>query len=297
MKRAREETDEEMINHHFASLPATVVVVIAEFLEPTSLVSLIKVNRSVCQILSRHYCRHHGSSLSMNGMCQEYIETQIQNDGHNVSVFREKLATRTAKVDPNEWHLEALPPLGRTLPLDFDPVYRKYLEMLKECEDCELKATHMAMAGIGLVYCFKDCHEYVDTNSASCCQDCHNVSCCHDCGYWNGCPICGDDYITKDYFCEECRPMLHCDWCDRGYCMKHKGYKQLEMCCICTKTLCQNCHDGFDWCEGCHVYICNGHKKSYVCEKCEDVVCCWKCKDAYNCGHDGLYWKIRDREF
>jgi len=112
---------------------------------------------------------------------------------------------------------------GRTLPLDFDPVYCKYLEMLKECQDCELKATHMAMAGIGLVYCGQEyCrNEYVDINSASCCQDCHDAITCHDCGCWNGCPACGDDHDTKVYFCEECRPMVFVIGATIGYhCVK-----------------------------------------------------------------------------
>jgi len=151
---------------------------------------------------------------------------------------------------------------------------------------------HMAMVGIGLVYCYKDCHKYVDTSSMSCCQECQDASCCHECWHCNGCPACGDGHRTKDYFCNQCRPMVHCDWFDHGFCMKHKDIKQIKMCCICTQTLCQYCHVSFDWCQGCHVYICSDHKESFVCES--KVVICWKCKDSYNCGHGGLYWKVTE---
>jgi len=151
----------------------------------------------------------------------------------------------------------------------------------------------MAMAGIGLVYCGQEyCrNEYVNINSASCCQDCHDAITCHDCGCWNGCPACGDDRDTKVYFCEECRPMVHCDRCDRGFCTMHKDIKQFEICGVCTIPLCQRCHGIFDICEQCNVYICCYHKQEM--QRCRLL----EVQDSYNCGHDGLYWKVRDRQF
>jgi len=250
----------------------------------------MKVNPALCKILSRYYCPHHGFCHPVKGMCQEDVEEQIQRDGHDVNVFREKLANRTAKVDPNEWHCESLPPY-RTLPLDFDPVYRKYLEMLKECHECEMKATQMAMAGIGLVYCVKRCHKYVDVNFATFCQDCKDAHCCRDCGYLNDCEKCCSSR-SKEYFCSKCRFVVYCSECFRSICMKHNElYKFMKMCFICDLRLCESCLDDFDRCRQCDVYICRDHEKSYVCEKCKDVVCCWECKDSYNCGHNGLHWK------
>jgi len=289
MKRERETEEERISNHHcFAFLPATVVVVISEYLTPPSLVSLMKVSDSLCQTLSRYYCPNHGLRHAEKGFLQEEVEERIQRDGDNVMVFHEKLASRTAKVDSKEWHCESTPLPYRTLPLDFDPVYRKYLEMLKECQECELKATNRAMAGIGLEYCDK-CSNYVDTNYASSCQDCQDASCCHDCDGWNGCDGCGS-HGSKEYFCASCRPMVCCGQCKTGYCTKHK---QIEMCNICRRPLCQRCHKFFDKCHQCKIYICSDHGKTFFCKKCTDLICCWKCKKLYHCVHDGLSWRLQ----
>jgi len=152
-----------MESGHFCLLQNELIVSqVAEYLGPSSRLNLMKVNDDFSRHLSRFYCTKHGSTISTVGLGQADVEDHIARDGHDIRSFHDKLVRRSAKVDPKDWYTRRVPcEYKGIIPLDFDPVYKKYLLMLKECEECKTEATDAAMAGISL-QCCSTCNAYCD---------------------------------------------------------------------------------------------------------------------------------------
>jgi len=271
MKRKR--TSDDMHSDDFCLLPgAMVAIMIAPYLDPSSRVNLIHAKNSLEKHLCQFYCSKHGTTLpDSDGLCKADVEEKIQHDGHDVEVFRARLTVRTAKVDPDVWYRDTLPRNAKPMPLDCDPIYQKYLIMMKECPECETEATNAAMAGIGLAPPCLNCHQYVSAEESFSCRDCKQFT-CTDCGH---CPKC------DKWYCLACRPYAHCAFCSRYGC---EDSMELTTCIVCRRKMCSLCQDSeLAGCDNCNEGFCADHGMN-DCTFC-GARFCTNCKDSANRGH------------
>jgi len=254
------------------------LVQIAEYLDPPSRRNLMKVHDDTFRHLSPFYCAKHGTTILSTtvGICQAEVQDHIKRDGHDVQSFQVKLARRTEQVDFRNWYDTRTVFYDGILPLDFDPVYQKYLKMMKECEHCEKEATDAAMAGIGLQLCIT-CDAYWNKN--------HIDQLCEECQFWR-CHSCQRQNNTcwrcDAAYCSECNEFESCDLCHRRgcfYCMEFRS------CTVCDVRACSRCYDteGYGMCEFCGDTLCDNH--GHYCEKCDKRLCGY-CKDRDSkCNH------------
>jgi len=93
------------------------------------------------------------------------------------------------------------------LPLDFDPVLCKYLEMLKDAMSAREGYTHgngWKWSGI----LGKDCHKHVNTNYISCCQESTDVSVAKKIAKMGMAAI----LMVLQKICSVCDPWCICHW-------------------------------------------------------------------------------------
>ncbi len=268
LNRKRQRETDQMESRHFCLLHDELIAIqVAEYLDPPSRLNLMKVNDDFSRHLSCFYCTKHGSMISTEGFGISDVQDHIERDGHDVLIFREKLGLRTEKVDPEDWYTRTVPcEYKGIVPLDFDPVYKKYLSMLKECEQCETEATDVAMAGIGLHRC-STCEIYWDKKHVyRPCEECNSLR-CNDCDFPEECSVCG--------YCSKCFEFDSCDVCDIRRCV---NCVEINKCIGCNFQGCRDCYEDnqFHKCDYCYEYFCNRH--GYCCGEC-DVDFCMYCKD------------------
>jgi len=103
MKRKLEIDEGALISYEMSMQTCvTAAADIAKYLDPPCILHFMNVHASLQKTLSRFYCTKHGFEFLTEGggLCQEDVEEQIQRDGHNIQLFREKLAARTDLVNP-----------------------------------------------------------------------------------------------------------------------------------------------------------------------------------------------------
>jgi len=261
---------------------------IAKYLDPPCILHFMNVHASLQKTLSRFYCTKHGSEFLKEGegLCQEHVEEQIQRDGHNIQSFREKLAARTAFVHPRDWHRDIpLSQYGPKMPLDCDPIYSKYLCMLKECKECDVEATDRAMAGIGLPHCVY-CKRYVDIRCTKACGVCQRAWVC------NSYCVRGSRECNS-FQCQKCLPLLFCERCSDAQCDRHLT---MPLCQLCGYRVCESCiselYGNLSACEECGDAYCHDHMLIFACKKKCKVMFCRDCKDSFQCKHYGSFFKV-----
>lgn len=284
------------MKENLLSLPRDTLVEMFSFLDQST-IRLIMETDAYNVLNDRHniddyFCSKHGTLMKLNETKSDIFQ-KIISDGLDPNIFIEKLEERTESFDPKDWiKIEVKHPFRGK-----GEIYRKYLEMISECQHCEKEAKDAEMAKCGLKWC-SECERHIWWEEFSC--SCSNTKCskngtadniCLDCVDERYCEFCSSIYCStcalneNSVFCEGCYMfscgsnncngndrlgVLKCKVCGVNRCIDCQPY--VEKCFDCRSSFCEECRE-VSFCEDCNEWYCNSCRVFQYCSNCGDTFC------------------------